>query len=158
MALSNQPLALPTIACACVILGNAPTRMTAAFSCDHAGNCSASTDNPAIRKYRNMYLKSIELIDIIDIDDIATEWPDFTPRGRESSLCNEALGGEPARCGKVDMQQIALSLKGKSHRGYSRLFLCTRGPHRAVPSYPLLPLYLENARRVRHGGNSNVGG
>src|SRR5277367_4893103 len=27
MALSNQPLALPTMACACVMLGNAPTRM-----------------------------------------------------------------------------------------------------------------------------------
>src|SRR5271166_846300 len=28
MAFSNQPLALPTIACGCVILGNAPTRTT----------------------------------------------------------------------------------------------------------------------------------
>src|SRR5271166_5415606 len=28
IAFSNQPLFLPTIACGCVILGNAPTRMT----------------------------------------------------------------------------------------------------------------------------------
>src|SRR5580704_17316789 len=28
IAFSNQPLALPTIACGCVMLGNAPTRMT----------------------------------------------------------------------------------------------------------------------------------
>src|ERR1035437_9225524 len=29
IAFSNQPLFLPTIACGCVILGNAPTRITA---------------------------------------------------------------------------------------------------------------------------------
>ena len=28
IAFSNQPLLLPTIACGCVMLGNAPTRMT----------------------------------------------------------------------------------------------------------------------------------
>src|SRR5438105_11088849 len=33
MARSNHPLALPAIACGCVILGNAPTRMTV---CAHA--------------------------------------------------------------------------------------------------------------------------
>src|SRR5689334_13310489 len=34
MAFSNQPLALPTMACACVMLGKAPTRMTT--SCPRA--------------------------------------------------------------------------------------------------------------------------
>ncbi len=36
MALSKKPLAFPTIACACVILGNAPTRMVLASPCAQA--------------------------------------------------------------------------------------------------------------------------
>src|SRR5208337_3183096 len=50
MALSNQPLAFPTMACACVILGNAPTRMAV---CVHPG--SAAT-NPTISPKRSLLL------------------------------------------------------------------------------------------------------
>src|SRR5215469_7049464 len=36
IALSNQPFALPTMACACVMLGNAPTRMVVCAPADPA--------------------------------------------------------------------------------------------------------------------------
>src|ERR1700722_11255657 len=47
MALSNHPLALPTIAWAWVMLGNAPTRMVVALPCDHPGTAVASQSKSA---------------------------------------------------------------------------------------------------------------
>src|SRR5580704_5010332 len=57
IALSNQPLALPTMACACVILGNAPTRMVFAPPCAQAGSETAKA-NIAIKNRLLMLLAS----------------------------------------------------------------------------------------------------
>src|ERR1700735_3857314 len=47
MALSNHPLALPTIAWAWVMLGNAPTRMVVALPCAHPETAAASQNKSA---------------------------------------------------------------------------------------------------------------
>src|ERR1700680_4213428 len=47
MALSNHPLALPTIAWAWVVLGNSPTRMVVALPCAHPETAVASQNKSA---------------------------------------------------------------------------------------------------------------
>src|SRR5271155_2791244 len=51
MALSNQPLDLPTIACGCVMLGNAPTRITLPLPWAHP---VATNAKPSIQTLRNL--------------------------------------------------------------------------------------------------------
>src|SRR5215469_14170234 len=50
IALSNQPLALPTIACACVIFGKAPTRTTVWPPCPQATEATTIDADSASRK------------------------------------------------------------------------------------------------------------
>src|SRR5271166_723239 len=51
MALSNQPLALPTMACAWVIFGNAPTRITVGFAWAHPAIAIAShADTASVKR------------------------------------------------------------------------------------------------------------
>src|SRR5215469_7832638 len=50
IALSNQPLPLPTIACAWVILGKAPTRTTVGFPSAQAAEAIKTNTNSANRK------------------------------------------------------------------------------------------------------------
>src|ERR1700722_3190783 len=57
IALSNQPLALPTMAWACVMLGNAPTRMVFAPPCPQA-ETEAARANIAIKNRLLMLLAS----------------------------------------------------------------------------------------------------
>src|ERR1700722_14241537 len=50
MALSKKPLALPTMACACVILGKAPTRIVLALPCPEAAAAVARNNVAMIRR------------------------------------------------------------------------------------------------------------
>src|SRR5579872_5856724 len=100
--------------------------MTVAFSCDHAGNCSRSTGNPAISKYRNMYLKSIELIDIIDIDGIATQGPRLAGVDLEFCLWNEGLGSKPPRMWKNRYAADCTFAYGKVTQGKTQCFVSAR--------------------------------
>src|ERR1700722_5170667 len=60
MALSNQPLALPTMACAWVMLGKAPTRMMAGlpWACAEAANARATI---ASQKARPIQIRLLTL-------------------------------------------------------------------------------------------------
>src|SRR5271156_1488154 len=52
MALSNHPLALPTMACACVMLGNAPTRIVFVPPCAPAEIAVASASMSIVMQQR----------------------------------------------------------------------------------------------------------
>ena len=58
MALSNQPFALPTMACACVMLGNAPTRIVLALPCAHPDTTAANHRPTATRIFYLFLLTS----------------------------------------------------------------------------------------------------
>src|ERR1700691_751595 len=63
MALSKNPLALPTMACACVMLGNAPTRMVLTVPWAHPETAVASQSNNPVNNPANQRLLTLAASD-----------------------------------------------------------------------------------------------